>query len=492
MLVQMQGITKRFPGVVANDSVDFDLRAGEVHALLGENGAGKSTLMSILTGLYRPDEGRVLIEGRPVHFGSPREAIAAGIGMVHQHFKLVAPFTVAENVILGQEGGLGLGLKQVEERIAAVSATYGLQVEPAAKVWQLSIGEQQRVEIVKTLYRGARILILDEPTAVLTPLEAEELFRTLRRMVERGHGVIIITHKLHEVMAVSDRCTVLRGGRRVGTVATKETTPEALARMMLGRDVALTREKLPVQRGPVRLAVQELRVRGEKGTPAVRGATLAVHGGEILGLAGVAGNGQRELAEAIAGLRPAEGGTVQVDGSLAFIPEDRLGMGLVPNLDLVENALLRAYRRPPVARGPFLSRQAMRETARQLMHQFGVKTAGLHTPVRLLSGGNQQKLLVGRELAEDPGVIVAAQPVRGLDVAATEAVHRLLLEARSAGKAILLISEDLDELLNLSDRIAVIHEGRIMGIVEARPEARTRIGLLMAGRAETEEGAAAC
>lgn len=480
----MRGITKRFPGVVANDGVDFDLEAGEVHALLGENGAGKSTLMSILTGLYRPDEGHLMIEDRPVRFDSPRDAIKAGVGMVHQHFKLVAPFSVAENVILGQEGSLSLGLTQVAQRIATVSRDYGLAVDPATRVWQLSIGEQQRVEIVKTLYRGAKILILDEPTAVLTPQEADELFRTLKRMAAKGHGIIIITHKLHEVMAVSDRCTILRGGKRVATVRTAETTPQELARMMLGHELSPQREKAPVELGEPLLTVEGLKVRGEKGTLAVQVEHLQIRGGEILGLAGVAGNGQRELAEAIASLRPVEAGTIRLGGRLAFIPEDRLGMGLVPNLSVMENAILRAYRSAPVARGSLLNGGAMRETAKRLMHRFGVKAAGLDTPVRLLSGGNQQKLLVGRELAEDPAVIVAAQPVRGLDVAATEAVHDLLLGARQAGKAVLLISEDLDEMMGLADRIAVIHEGRIMGVVTPRPEETTRIGLWMAGKAE--------
>ena len=484
----MQQITKRFPGVAANEGVDFALEAGEVHALLGENGAGKSTLMSVLMGLYQPDEGKVFIEGKPVRFGSPREALEAGVGMVHQHFKLVPPFTVAENVILGhKETGFALQMKQVEAKIAAVSQEYGLKVDPSAPVWQLSVGEQQRVEIVKVLYRGARVLILDEPTAVLTPQEAEELFATLRLMAKRGHGIIIITHKLHEVMSVADRCTVLRDGKLVGTIRTKAATPETLARMMLGHDVSLQREKPAVKRGEARLTVTGLEVRGDRGLPAVRGASLKVHGGEILGIAGVAGNGQRELAEAIAGLRRTTAGTVAIGGRLAFIPEDRLGMGLVPNLDVCDNAILRAYRRAPVAQGGLLSRKGLRDFAYSLTRRFDVRAAGLGVPVKLLSGGNQQKLLVGRELAEDPSVIVASQPVRGLDVAATEAVHSLLLKARQDGTAILLISEDLDELMSLSDRIAVLFEGRIMGVVDAKPEHRDAIGLMMAGRQPSAE-----
>jgi general nucleoside transport system ATP-binding protein len=474
----MKGITKQFPGVIANQGVNFELKAGEIHALLGENGAGKSTLMSVLTGLYRPDEGELSISGRPVRFASPREAIRAGIGMVHQHFKLVGPLTVAENVILGETGSLLLDRTATARKIREVSAAYGLKVDPEARVDSLSVGEQQRVEILRLLCRGARVFILDEPTAVLTPQEAEALFATLRTMAERGNGVIIITHKLHEVMAVSDRCTVLRRGRSVGTVETARTSPGALTEWMVGRSVALDRHKEPVEQGPVALAVEELWVNGERGTAAVRGASLQVRRGEILGIAGVAGNGQRELAEAIAGLRKAARGRVLVEGRLAFIPEDRLGTGLVPGLDLADNAYLRAYRHSPLRdRWHFVER---------VMERFDVRAASPQTLMKLLSGGNQQKLLVGRELLTDPTVIVAAQPVRGLDIAATEAVHQLLLQARKEGKAILLISEDLDELVALSDRIAVLFEGRVMGTVEASPARVPAIGLMMAGNQPQE------
>ncbi|MGE5673647.1 MAG: ABC transporter ATP-binding protein [Mycobacterium leprae] len=492
MLVAMHQITKRFGAVTANDHVDFALAPGEVHALLGENGAGKSTLMSVLTGLYRPDEGWLEMAGKRVQFDAPREAIQAGIGMVHQHFKLVAPFTVVENVLLGlSQRGIGLNTRQVASEVRAVSERYGLKVDPEARIWQLSVGEQQRVEIVKLLYRGARVLILDEPTAVLTPQEAQELFRILRLLAERGHGIIIITHKLHEVMGVSDRCTVLRDGKLVGTVKTSETSPRELTRMMLGRELPVQRVKPSVTQGPVCLQLSDLVVAGDRGTPALKGVNLAVRGGEILGIAGVAGNGQRELAEAVAGLRPAVSGRVDVTGHLAYIPEDRLGMGLVPNLSVADNGILRAYRKAPVARGPLLSRAAVQSFTAALVERFAVKTAGLSKPIRLLSGGNQQKLLVGRELATDPQVIVAAQPVRGLDVAATEAVHDMLQQARQDGKAVLLISEDLDELLSLADRIAVLSEGRVMGVVAADPAAMAQIGLMMAGRSlnETEEAA---
>lgn len=476
MLVSMKGITKRFPGVIANEGVDFDLAPGEVHALLGENGAGKSTLMSILTGLYRPDEGALAIQGHPVAFTAPRDAIRAGIGMVHQHFKLVGPLTVLENIILGETGSLQLNRKAIAARLAEVSAAFGLKVDPHARVDTLSVGEQQRVEILRLLYRGAQVLILDEPTAVLTPQEADSLFATLRSMAASGKGVIIISHKLHEVMAVADRCTVLRRGKVIGSVATTATTPAELTEMMVGRTVSLERQKEAQEPGPVALAVTELWVTGERGTPAVRGATLALRQGEILGIAGVAGNGQRELAEAIAGIRRTEKGSVKHDGRLAYIPEDRLGTGLVGNLDLAENAYLRAYKYAKMS-----GRWAF---AHSLLERFDVRASSSKTPLKLLSGGNQQKLLVGRELLTDPSVIIAAQPVRGLDVAATEAVHNLLLQARAEQKAILLISEDLDELIALSDRIAVLCEGQVMGIVPAHPELVPQIGLMMAGQSE--------
>lgn len=473
MLVSMKGITKRFPGVVANEAVDFELAAGEVHALLGENGAGKSTLMSILTGLYRPDEGALAIQGRPVAFTAPRDAIAAGIGMVHQHFKLVGPLTVLENIILGEPGSLRLDQRAIAAKIAEVSAAFGLKVDPGARVDTLSVGEQQRVEILRLLYRGAQVLILDEPTAVLTPQEADALFATLRSMAQSGKGVIIITHKMHEVMVVADRCTVLRRGKVVGSVATAATSPAALTELMVGRAVSRERKKQPAALGSVALAVADLWVTGDRGTPAVRGTSLELREGEILGIAGVAGNGQRELAEAIAGIRRTDRGTVTHDGRLAYIPEDRLGTGLVGNLDLAENGYLRAYKLAKMgARWSF---------AQALMNRFDVRAASSKTPIKLLSGGNQQKLLVGRELLTNPSVIIAAQPVRGLDVAATEAVHNLLLEARTEKKAVLLISEDLDELITLSDRIAVLCEGRVMGIVEARADLVPQIGLMMAG-----------
>lgn len=503
--MEMRQITKGFPGILANDGVDFAVRPGEVHALLGENGAGKSTLMSILTGLYRPDQGEIRLEGRPVRFRSPRDAISAGIGMVHQHFKLVAPFTVAENVILGlDEPRFALRMEQVERRVAELSAGYGLQVDPTARIWQLSVGEQQRVEIVKMLYRGAKLLILDEPTAVLTPQEAQELFRTLRQMAERGHGVVLITHKLHEVMAVADRVTVLRGGRSVATVTPAETDARGLAELMVGRTLAGRGEKAAVQPGAPVLTVTDLHVPGDRGVDAVRGLSLELRAGEILGMAGVAGNGQRELAEALAGLRRVSRGRVQVAGrdltnrspragmeaGLCLIPEDRHGMGLVGNLDLADNAILKAYRQPPVARGWLLDRQAALDRARELVREFDVKGAGVQMPVRQLSGGNAQKLLLGRELSAGPRAVIAMYPVRGLDVGATEAIHRILLEQRARGTGILLVSEDLDELLALSDRIAVIFEGRIMGLLPADQADRQTLGLLMAGRQPESEVAA--
>ncbi|WP_258360718.1 ABC transporter ATP-binding protein [Moorella sulfitireducens (nom. illeg.)] len=501
-LVEMRGITKVFPGVVANDGVNLSIQAGEIHALLGENGAGKSTLMSVLTGLYRPDGGEIYIDGQKVNFRSPRDAIAAGIGMVHQHFRLVGPFTVTENVALGLKGGLRLNLNKLAGEIAALSKEYGLQVEPQARIWQLSVGEQQRVEIIKLLYRHARVLILDEPTAVLTPQEARDLYRTLKKMAARGCAVIFITHKLQEVMDAADTITILRGGKTVATVKKNETSEKDLARMMVGREILWQVSKPAARKGDKVLEIKNLKALNDRGLPALKGINLTVHTGEILGIAGVAGNGQRELAEAIAGLRPCQDGMITVAGQelgqcdpcrvinagVGYIPEDRLGMGLVPNLGAVDNLLLKEYRHPRWGR-VFLNRLAARDWAKELIERFQVKTAGLNAPVKLMSGGNLQRLLLAREISNRPRLLVAVYPARGLDVGATETVHRLLLEQRAAGTAILLISEDLEELFRLADRIAVMYEGEItglMGVEEARIE---DIGLMMAGAKRMEVSA---
>jgi ABC-type uncharacterized transport system ATPase subunit len=497
----MTGITKRFPGVLANDSVSFEAAAGEVHALLGENGAGKTTLSNILTGLYRPDDGEIEVYGEPVHFHSPREALDAGVCMVHQHFRLVEPFTVAENVVLGDHHGEGrrffVHAPSVERRVAELGRRYGLTVNPRAKIWQLSVGEQQRVEILKALYREARILIMDEPTAVLTPQEADGLFGTLRAMAGEGKTVIFISHKLHEVKAVADRITVVRAGRTVGTVAAAEATRRSLAAMMVGREIDESRRI--VRERPLvdvqALEVEDLSASGDRGETAVRGVSLAIREGEIVGVAGVAGNGQRELAEALCGLRPALTGTVRVGGRLlrsgdprdaiaagvAHVPEDRLGTGLAANLSVAGNVVLKSYREPPVSRGPFLVLRRMREVALELIRHYDVQTPSPDTPVRNLSGGNLQKLVLGREFQGDPLVLVAAQPTRGLDVGAIETVHAYLREAAAKGVAILMPSEDLDEILALSDRILVMYEGEIVGELDGAKADVEHIGYLMAG-----------
>jgi len=501
-LVEMRKITKVFPGVVANDGIDLTVRAGEVHALLGENGAGKSTLMSILTGLYRPDSGEIYVQGERVHFRSPRDAIAAGIGMVHQHFRLVAPFTVTENVALGLKGGIKLNLNQLAQEIAELSEKYGLKVDPFARIWQLSVGEQQRVEIVKLLYRRARVLILDEPTAVLTPQEARELYRTLRKMASEGCAVIFITHKLQEVMEAADTITILRHGKKIATVKKEETNERELARLMVGREISWTGDKKQASPGRVVLEIKNLHALNDKGLLALKGINLSVSAGEILGIAGVAGNGQRELAEVIAGLRPALKGSILVEGKeiihcdpcrviaagVSFIPEDRLGMGLVPNLGAVDNLLLKEYRHPRWGK-VFLNRRAARQWAQELIERFQIKLASLEAPVKMMSGGNLQRLLLAREISGQPRVLVAVYPARGLDVGATETVHRLLLEQRAAGTAILLISEDLEELFRLADRIAVLYEGEIMGIVPTEQADIEELGLMMAGAKRMEVSA---
>ncbi len=501
--LEMRNITKRFPGVLANDRIDFDVVAGEVHALLGENGAGKSTLMKILYGMYRPDEGEILVNGQQVQIESPTDAINLGIGMIHQHFMLVETLTVAENVALGLPSSRGplTDLERVSKRILELAEIYGLQIDPKAYIWQLSVGQQQRVEIIKALYRGAALLILDEPTAVLTPQEVDEFFVIMRQMAADGHALIFISHKLHEVIEISQRVTVLRDGRKIGTRPTNEITKADLANWMVGREVSLTRELDPVERGAPRLILENLHALSNRGTPALRGVNLEVYSGEILGIAGVSGNGQRELAEVITGLREATQGRVILEGEdiatlspgertsrgLAYIPEERMREGVIKDFAVAENMVLREFDKPPFSQSGFLNLKAIANHSDHLIDKFRVKTPSRDTKVGSLSGGNIQKVVLARELSRKPRVIIAAQPTRGLDIGATEYVHTQLIEQRRNGTAILMISEDLDEVMAISDRIAVIFEGRIMGVVprdEATPE---KLGLLMAG--VKEEGA---
>ncbi|HEY0415764.1 MAG TPA: ABC transporter ATP-binding protein [Gaiellaceae bacterium] len=498
--VELRDITKRFPGVVANDGVRFEAAEGEVHALLGENGAGKSTLSNILTGLYRPDEGQIVLWGKEVAFSSPRDALDAGIGMVHQHFRLVPPFTVAENVILGDHRGEGRKFmvhpRRIERRVAELGERYRIVVDPRARVWQLSLGEQQRVEILKALYREARVLILDEPTAVLTPQEADSLFETLRVMAAEGRTIIFISHKLHEVKAVADRVTVLRDGRTVATVDSADATPRSLAALMVGREVSLaTRVDRATEVGEPVLEARSLWASGDRGGDAVRGVDLTVRAGEIVAIAGVAGNGQRELAETITGMRPAARGEIVVDGrklrggdareaihaGIAHVPEDRLHTGVAPSLSIASNVVLKAYRGRELALGPLLRLRTIREHAAHLIHRYDVRGGGPELPARQLSGGNLQKVVLAREFHGGPRVLVVASPTRGLDVAAIETVHRYIREAADAAVGVLLISEDLDEILALADRVAVMFEGRIVGERDAGETTVEEIGLLMAG-----------
>ncbi len=493
--VEMIGITKRFPGVIANQDVHLVVHRGQIHALLGENGAGKSTLMNVLAGLYLPEAGQIRINGHPVTINSPKEAFAQGIAMVHQHFKLVRNQTVAENVILGlDEPRFHLDMEQVGRRIREVGQQYNMDVDPDAFIWQLSVGEQQRVEILKALYRGAEILILDEPTAVLTPQEAIALGNTMRRMVEEGKTIIFISHKLDEVTRFADRVTVLRKGRVVAEEpVTPETSTSHLARLMVGREVVFRIEKEPVEPGQVRLEVEELEALNEKRLPALRQVSFQIRAGEILGIAGVAGNGQKELAEVITGLRRATGGHFRlngqdltnahprriIDAGIAHIPESRIYTGSVGGMTVMENIALKHYTRTP---GPFLDKRRLIELSRRLVKEFNVDTPGITTRAGSLSGGNLQKLILARELSLNPQLIVAAYPTQGLDVGATEAIRNRLLEQQKEGVAVLLISEDLDELFSLSDRIAVMFDGRIMGIVDARSATREEIGLMMTGK----------
>jgi len=495
-LLELRGITKRFPGVVANDHVDFELRRGEVHALLGENGAGKSTLMNILYGLYHPDEGEILLRGAPVRIDSPRAAIDHGIGMVHQHFMLIPVMTVTENIVLATEPHRGPLFDEAEaaRRVRELSERFGLAVRPDARVEEISVGMQQRVEILKALYRGAEILILDEPTAVLTPQEAEELFEIVRSLIAEGKSVIFISHKLHEVLEVADRITVLRRGKTISTVPREGATEAELARLMVGREVLLRVEKGPAHPGEPLLAVEDLQVHDERGLEAIRGLTFQVRAGEIVGIAGIDGNGQSELIDALTGLRKPSRGRVTVagrditrasardalDSGMGHIPEDRQRRGLVLEFTLAENLALHDYRKQPVSRLGWLVPRRMIARARLLLREFDVRGGSPETPAAALSGGNQQKVVIAREVSRDPSALVAAQPTRGLDVGAIEFVHRRLVTERDEGRAILLVSLELEEILSLSDRILVIYEGRIVG--EYPPTATPEeLGVAMTG-----------
>ena len=495
--LEMRGISKRFPGVLASDHVDFDVKSGEVHALLGENGAGKSTLMKILYGMYHPDQGEILINGKPVMIASPTDAINQGIGMIHQHFMLVQTLTVAENVALGLPSSRGplTDLDRVSKRILELAKIYGLKIDPDTYIWQLSVGQQQRVEIIKALYRGAALLILDEPTAVLTPQEVDELFVIMRQMVKDGHALIFISHKLHEVVEISNRVTVLRDGRKIGTRPTSEITKQILANWMVGREIGFTPDRGNVELGECRLRLDGVSCGSDRGTPGLRDVGLEVCSGEILGIAGVSGNGQRELAESITGLRKITGGKVILEGEdvtslapgeltdrmLSYIPEERMRDGMIKNFSIAENMVLREHHKQPFSRSGFLNLRDISNHSDELITKFHVKTPSRDTLAKNLSGGNIQKVVLAREISRNPRVIIAAQPTRGLDIGATEYVRGQLLEQRRQGAAIMLISEDLDEILALSDRIAVIYEGQIMDIVPRESATPEKLGLLMAG-----------
>ena len=497
--VEMRGIVKRFPGVLANDRVDFDLCRGEIHALLGENGAGKSTLMNVLAGLYRQDEGSIHVQGKLVSFRSPRDAIEHGIGMVHQHFMLVPSLTVTENILLGlREPRFSIHLPSFHQKVSQLEKQFGLKVAPEARIWQLTVGEQQRVEILKMLYRGAEVLILDEPTAVLAPQEVDELFATLRSMTAEGKSIVFISHKLHEVMAISDRITVLRKGRRAGEpLDTRSTQRSELAELMVGRKVIFRVTKEYREPGEKVLTVENVHAQNDKGLPALNGISMTVRSGEILGLAGVAGNGQSELAEVITGLRRCTQGKVTVgeqiisdrpplvaiEAGVAHIPMDRTRVGTSPNLSITDNLIMKSYRKPPIGKGWSIDSRAAVAHARNLKDEHDIIAPSIDTQSRLLSGGNLQRVILAREIAAKPRVLLAVQPTRGLDVGAIEGVQRLILEQRQAGAAILLISEELEELFSLSDRIAVIYEGKLMGVM-TEPD-HEAIGLMMTGHKES-------
>jgi general nucleoside transport system ATP-binding protein len=496
--LELKSVTKHFPGVVANDSVDLVVEEGEIHALLGENGAGKTTLMNILYGLYRAEEGEILLDGEPVHFGSPGDAIAAGLGMVHQHFMLVPVFTVTENVMLGVESADRFGFLKRDEaarKVREISRQHGLEIPPDAVVEELPVGVQQRVEIVKALYRNAEVLILDEPTAVLTPQETEDLFQVMRSLKASGKSIIFITHKLKEVLAIADRITVMRRGKVVGSAAPGETSEEQLAAMMVGRTVQLHVAKTPAEpRGPV-LEIGGLQVLDDRGQVAVEGVTLDVQAGEIVCVAGVQGNGQTELIEAIVGLRPVAGGQIRISGrdvtlstprgilrsGVGHVPEDRQIDGLILSFSIADNTVLNTYDQEPFAHFIVRDEEAVLEAAQERAKAFDVRTRSVRLPASTLSGGNQQKVIVAREFSRPINLLIASQPTRGLDVGSIEYIHERIVEKRDQGAAVLIVSVELDEVLALADRIAVMYRGRLVAILPAAEADREQLGLLMAG-----------
>ncbi|MHA6251234.1 ABC transporter ATP-binding protein [Oceanobacillus sp. CAU 1775] len=504
-VIEMLNIRKEFPGIVANDNINIQLKKGEIHALLGENGAGKSTLMNVLFGLYQPEQGEIKVNGKPVNITNPNIANELGIGMVHQHFMLVEPFTVTQNIILGHEPKTKLGtvnLKKAEKEIQELSDRYGLRVDPRAKIRDISVGMQQRVEILKTLYRGADILIFDEPTAVLTPQEIIELIEIMRSLAKEGKSIILITHKLKEIMQACDRCTVIRKGKGIGTVDVKDTTVNELASLMVGRDVSFEVQKEPAQPQEKVLEVKDLHVRDSRKVDIVKGLNLDVRAGEIVGIAGIDGNGQSELIEAITGLTNSQSGSILLnnkditnlsprkvtESGLGHIPQDRHKYGLVLNYTVGENIVLQTYYQKPYSKNTVLDHKEIYKKADELIEMYDVRTPNAYTLARSLSGGNQQKAIIAREVDRSPDLLIAAQPTRGLDVGAIEFIHQKLIEERDKGKAILLISFELDEIIDVSDRIAVIFDGQIVAEVNAKETNEQELGLLMAGSGPVKEG----
>lgn len=503
-VIEMLNIRKEFPGIVANDNITLQVKKGEIHALLGENGAGKSTLMNVLFGLYQPEQGEIRVKGKPVKITNPNIANDLGIGMVHQHFMLVDTFTVTENIILGKEitSKGKIDIKKAEQEVRKISERYGLAVDPKAKISDISVGMQQRVEILKTLYRGAEILIFDEPTAVLTPQEIKELIQIMKTLIAEGKSIILITHKLKEIMEVCDRVTVIRKGKGIGTLNVKDTNPNELASLMVGREVVFKTEKKPPVPKQEVLEINNLVVNDSRGVPVVNGLDLTVHAGEIVGIAGVDGNGQTELIEAITGLRKSESGKIKLNGKeiqnmtprkiteagVGHIPQDRHKHGLVLDFPIGENMVLQTYYKKPFSKNGILNFKEIYRKAKTLISEFDVRTPSEYTLARALSGGNQQKAIIGREVDRNPDLLIAAQPTRGLDVGAIEFIHKRLIEQRDNGKAVLLISFELDEIMNVSDRIAVIYEGKIIAIVDPKETTEQELGLLMAGSKRKEAG----